>query len=74
MTTATERNPVRSATPYLEVETWSTFWLERMIERQRAEARLVAKRAKRKAGDQPPSIQTGLVQKTRIDGLGGDQS
>jgi hypothetical protein len=51
MTMATERSPVRSATPYLEVETSSISSLERTIERQLAEARLAAKRAKRKGGD-----------------------
>jgi hypothetical protein len=74
MTTATEQSLVRLATPYLEVETWSTSLVEDTIGRHLASARLAAKRTKRKGGDQPPSIQTWLVEEPRLEGLGGDRS
>jgi hypothetical protein len=48
-----ERSLVRFATPYLEVEARSTSSLERAIRRELAQARLVAKRRKRKNSDQP---------------------
>jgi hypothetical protein len=41
------------ATPYLEVETQSISSPERTIVRELAQARLAAKRKKRKGGDQP---------------------
>ena len=73
LTTAREPTPVRFATPYLEVETQSIYSLERTIVRELAQARLAAKRKKRKGGDQP-SIRTSLVEETRFGGLGGGQS
>jgi hypothetical protein len=48
-----ERSLVPFATPYLEVETPSISSLERTIVRELAQARLAAKRKKRKGGDQP---------------------
>jgi hypothetical protein len=62
MTTDSKRRLVRVATPYLDVETRSTSSLERTIGRELAQARLAAKRAKRKGGNEPPSIQTTLVE------------
>jgi hypothetical protein len=47
-----ERSLVPFATPYLEVETQSISSLERTIVRELAQARLAAKRKKRKGGDQ----------------------
>ena len=68
--TPRERSPVRFATPYLEVETQSIYSLERTIVRELAQARLAAKRKKRKGGDQPSSIRTSLVEETRFGDLG----
>jgi hypothetical protein len=48
-----KRRPVRSATPYLEVERWPTSSQERTIKRELAEARLAAKRKEPKGGDRP---------------------
>ena len=64
-----ERSLVRFATPYLEVETQSIYSLERTIVRELAQARLAAKRKKRKGGDQPSSIRTSLVEES-FGGLG----
>jgi hypothetical protein len=61
---------VRFATPYLEVETQSSSSLERAIVRELAQARLAAKRKKRKGGGQASSIRTRLVEETRFGGLG----
>jgi hypothetical protein len=63
-----ERSPVRFATPYLKVETQSSSSLERAIVRELAQARLAAKRKKRKSGDQASSIRTRLVEETRFGG------
>ena len=65
-----ERSPVRFATPYLEVETQSIYSMERTIVRELAQARLAAKRKKRKGGDQPSSIRTRLVEEARFGALG----
>jgi hypothetical protein len=69
-----ERSLVRFATPYLKVETQSISSLERTIVRELAQARLAAKRKKRKGGDQPLPGRTRLVEETRFGGLGGGQS
>jgi len=61
-----ERSLVRSVTPYLEVEMQSISSLERTIARELAQASHATKRKKRKASS---SIQTRLVEKTRVGGL-----
>ena len=68
--TPSERSLVRFATPYLEVETQSMYSLERTIVRELAQARLAAKRKKRKGGDQPSSMRTSLVEERRFGDLG----
>ena len=54
MTTAREPTLVRFATPYLEVETQSIPPLERVIERELAEASLAANKHRRR-GYRPSS-------------------
>jgi hypothetical protein len=51
-----EGSLVRFATPYLEVETQSISSLERAIVRELAQARLAAKRRKRRGGAISPRL------------------